>query len=110
MIRRPPRSTLFPYTTLFRSGPATLTRYGEIVHTGLTEMRGATAPRLLLELLCARMLLPAATVGESGLLERLERLERRSAIASAPPGHEEDGHAEGRRTFRRPSAAPAPRS
>src|SRR3712207_8233283 len=22
MIRRPPRSTLFPYTTLFRSGPA----------------------------------------------------------------------------------------
>src|SRR2546430_17731862 len=23
MIRRPPRSTLFPYTTLFRSGPAT---------------------------------------------------------------------------------------
>src|SRR3712207_8692623 len=24
MIRRPPRSTLFPYTTLFRSGPAHL--------------------------------------------------------------------------------------
>src|SRR3712207_8225673 len=24
MIRRPPRSTLFPYTTLFRSGPANL--------------------------------------------------------------------------------------
>src|SRR3712207_8798135 len=24
MIRRPPRSTLFPYTTLFRSEPATL--------------------------------------------------------------------------------------
>src|SRR2546426_6899244 len=23
MIRRPPRSTLFPYTTLFRSGPGT---------------------------------------------------------------------------------------
>ena len=65
-------------------GVATLTRYGEIVHTGLTEMRGATAPRLLLELLCARMLLPAATTAEPGLLERLERLERRSAIASAP--------------------------
>src|SRR3712207_7811146 len=27
MIRRPPRSTLFPYTTLFRS-PATLLRHG----------------------------------------------------------------------------------
>src|SRR5689334_24842675 len=24
MIRRPPRSTLFPYTTLFRSGPGAL--------------------------------------------------------------------------------------
>ncbi|WP_345607297.1 DNA polymerase III subunit gamma and tau [Pseudonocardia adelaidensis] len=86
-------------------GAATLTRYGEIVHTGLTEMRGATAPRLLLELLCARMLLPAATVAESGLLERLERLERRSAIASAPPGPGEEGAVDGRRTFRRPSEA-----
>ncbi|WP_212612478.1 DNA polymerase III subunit gamma and tau [Pseudonocardia hierapolitana] len=89
-------------------GAATLTRYGEIVHTGLTEMRGATAPRLLLELLCARMLLPAATGAESGLLERIERLERRSAIASAPPGQEDPAAAgEGRRTFRRPSVAPA---
>src|SRR3712207_7087806 len=26
MIRRPPRSTLFPYTTLFRSRPASLTQ------------------------------------------------------------------------------------
>src|SRR5471030_3462870 len=26
MIRRPPRSTLFPYTTLFRSGPAVRAR------------------------------------------------------------------------------------
>src|SRR5205823_1700867 len=43
-----------------RLGPATLTRYAEILHTGLIEMRGATAPRLLVELLCARMLLPAA--------------------------------------------------
>jgi DNA polymerase-3 subunit gamma/tau len=64
-------------------GPATLARYGEILHTGLTEMRGATAPRLLLELLCARMLLPAADHdSHSALLERLERLERRIAIAS----------------------------
>src|SRR3712207_7997748 len=28
MIRRPPRSTLFPYTTLFRSGPAVLLARG----------------------------------------------------------------------------------
>ena len=72
-------------------GAATLTRYGEILHVGLTEMRGATAPRLLLELLCARMLLPAASTAEPGLLERLERLERRSAIASAPPAPGEAG-------------------
>ena len=67
-----------------RLGPATLTRYGEILHQGLTEMRGATAPRLLLELLCARMLLPAATTSDGGLLERLERIERRNAIATEP--------------------------
>ena len=72
-------------------GAATLTRYGEILHVGLTEMRGATAPRLLLELLCARMLLPAATTEEPGLLERLERLERRSAIAAGPPAPGEAG-------------------
>ncbi|MFR9804927.1 DNA polymerase III subunit gamma and tau [Pseudonocardia sp. RS010] len=69
-----------------RLGPATLARYGEIVHAGLTEMRGATAPRLLLELLCARMLLPAATTSDAGLLERLERVERRQAIAPEPGG------------------------
>src|SRR3712207_7073354 len=30
MIRRPPRSTLFPYTTLFRSGGHSAAREGEI--------------------------------------------------------------------------------
>ena len=56
-------------------GPATLTRYAEIVHAGLGEMRGATAPRLLLEVMCARMLLPSASDAESAVLQRLERLE-----------------------------------
>ncbi len=41
-------------------GPATLSRMADIVHTGLIEMRGTTAPRLLLELIAARMLLPGA--------------------------------------------------
>jgi DNA polymerase-3 subunit gamma/tau len=67
-----------------RLGAATLSRYAEIVHTGLTEMRGATAPRLLLELLCARMLLPAASTGDTALLQRLERMERRADIAAEP--------------------------
>jgi DNA polymerase-3 subunit gamma/tau len=64
-----------------RLGPATLTRFAEIVHTGLVDMRGATAPRLLLELLCARMLLPGAVptdaAADSAVLQRLERIERR---------------------------------
>ncbi|MFD6896200.1 DNA polymerase III subunit gamma and tau [Rhodococcus sp. NPDC060086] len=57
-------------------GPATLTRYAEIIHAGLGEMRGATAPRLLLEVMCARMLLPSASDAESAVLQRLERLEQ----------------------------------
>ncbi len=65
-----------------RIGPATLTRYAEIVHTGLVEMRGATAPRLLVELLCARMLLPAASATDAAVLQRLEGVERRLTLAS----------------------------
>ena len=62
-------------------GSVSLTRAADIVNTGLTEMRGATAPRLLLELICARVLLPAVGADEASLLSRLERLERRLAIA-----------------------------
>ncbi|MCG3749942.1 DNA polymerase III subunit gamma and tau [Amycolatopsis sp. Poz14] len=65
-------------------GPATLSRYADIVHSGLLEMRGATSPRLVLELLCARMLLPSVTEAEKALLARIERLERRPAGAPAP--------------------------
>jgi DNA polymerase-3 subunit gamma/tau len=60
-----------------RIGRATLTRYAEVVHAGLTEMRGATAPRLLLEVICARLLLPSASDTESALLQRVERIETR---------------------------------
>src|SRR5260370_24810280 len=34
MIRRPPRSTLFPYTTLFRSGTTTIAAAGTLNITG----------------------------------------------------------------------------
>ncbi|MDF5756080.1 DNA polymerase III subunit gamma and tau [Spongiactinospora sp. TRM90649] len=64
-------------------GPAELTRAAEVFNAGLTEMRGATSPRLLLELMCARVLLPSAAQGEAALLARLERLER-SGPAPAP--------------------------
>ncbi|MDH2425501.1 DNA polymerase III subunit gamma and tau [Sphaerisporangium sp. TRM90804] len=64
-------------------GPAELTRAAEVFNAGLTEMRGATSPRLLLELMCARVLLPAADQGEAALVARLERLERGGAAATA---------------------------
>ncbi|WP_039821628.1 DNA polymerase III subunit gamma and tau, partial [Nocardia testacea] len=69
-----------------RLGPAALTRYAELLHAGLGEMRGATAPRLLLEVVCSRMLLPAADESEAATLQRLEQLERRvaSGAAAAP--------------------------
>ncbi|GAA4481334.1 hypothetical protein GCM10023094_29310 [Rhodococcus olei] len=66
-----------------RIGPATLARYAELLHAGLGEMRGATAPRLLLEVICARMLLPSASDAESAVLQRLERLEQGGALASS---------------------------
>ncbi|MBJ7401402.1 DNA polymerase III subunits gamma/tau [Mycolicibacterium sp.] len=68
-----------------RVGPATLARYAEVVHNGLGEMRGATAPRLLLEVVCARLLLPSASDTESALLQRIERIETRLDI-SIPVG------------------------
>ncbi|SEG83465.1 DNA polymerase-3 subunit gamma/tau [Saccharopolyspora kobensis] len=92
-------------------GPATLSRFAEIVHTGLSEMRGATAPRLLLELLCARMMLPAVSDSETALLQRLESIERRGVIApsggGAPAPQPEaaaaaDGDSRPRRVFQRP--------
>ena len=64
-----------------RLGAGTLTRYAEVVHAGLGEMRGATAPRLLLEVMCARLLLPSASDTESALLQRIERIETRLDVS-----------------------------
>lgn len=58
-------------------GPGELTRAAEVIARGLTEMRGTTAPRLHLELMCARVLLPGADVDARGIHARLDRLERR---------------------------------
>ena len=92
-----------------RIGSATLARYAEVVHAGLGEMRGATAPRLLLEVVCARLLLPSAADTEAALLQRIERIETRldisipagEAAASAPP-------APARQFVRKTAAPPTP--
>ncbi|MFJ6832795.1 DNA polymerase III subunit gamma and tau [Streptomyces sp. NPDC091209] len=57
-------------------GAAELSRAADLVNDGLTEMRGATSPRLQLELICARVLLPAAYGDERSLMARLDRIER----------------------------------
>lgn len=78
-------------------GAATLSRAADIAAEGLTQMRGATAPRLILELICGRMLLPMGDTTDSGLLARLERLERVQGMATSAPA-----------TAPTPAAAPAP--
>jgi DNA polymerase-3 subunit gamma/tau len=65
-------------------GPGELSRSADIVNAGLTELSGATAPRLQLELICARLLLPAAA-GPGGYAARLDRLERRLEMAGPTP-------------------------
>lgn len=64
-----------------RIGTANLSRAADITAEGLTAMRGATAPRLMLELICGRILLPIGDRSESGILARIERLERVENIA-----------------------------
>ena len=66
-------------------GQASLSRAADIAAEGLTQMRGATAPRLILELICGRILLPIGDNGEAGLLARIERLERVENIAPQTP-------------------------
>ncbi|TXS30425.1 DNA polymerase III subunit gamma and tau [Streptomyces sp. ms191] len=83
-------------------GAAELSRAADLVNSGLTEMRGATSPRLQLELICARVLLPAAFDDERSLLARIDRLER--GVAPTPPPAPE---APARRTPP-PSEAPRP--
>ncbi|MFJ1748663.1 DNA polymerase III subunit gamma and tau [Streptomyces sp. NPDC088116] len=67
-------------------GAAELSRAADLVNTGLTEMRGATSPRLQLELICARVLLPAAFDDERSVQARLDRLERGVAAAASTAG------------------------
>ncbi|WP_370218670.1 DNA polymerase III subunit gamma and tau [Kitasatospora sp. GAS1066B] len=71
-----------------RFGAGELSRAADIVNTGLTEMRGNAAPRLQLELICARVMLPGAYSDELSLMARLDKLERRGVLpgGGAVPG------------------------
>ncbi|MFE9440762.1 DNA polymerase III subunit gamma and tau [Streptomyces sp. NPDC006602] len=94
-------------------GAAELSRAADLVNEGLTEMRGASSPRLQLELICARVLLPAAYGDERSVMARLDRIERGvnfSAGGGAPamgyvPGPDAHAQAQGGAVA---AAAPAP--
>jgi DNA polymerase-3 subunit gamma/tau len=64
-----------------------LSRAADIANRALTEMTGATSPRLHLELMTARMLVPEADDTQRGALARVERLERRVGVGDAG-GHQ----------------------
>jgi DNA polymerase-3 subunit gamma/tau len=84
-------------------GAAELSRSADVVNRALTDMTGATSPRLHLELMIARVLVPEADETERGALARVERLERRVGVdgaVSSNPGPQTSVGA--------PSAAPAP--
>jgi DNA polymerase-3 subunit gamma/tau len=64
-------------------GLAELTHAAETVNTALTDMSGATSPKLHLELMCAKVLVPSSMQTEVGSLARIERLERRIGVGGA---------------------------
>jgi DNA polymerase-3 subunit gamma/tau len=74
-------------------GTAELSRAADVVNSALTEMTGATSPRLHLELMVARILVPASDDSERGALARVERLERRVGVESPAPAVEPGGRA-----------------
>ncbi|HEY2645233.1 MAG TPA: DNA polymerase III subunit gamma and tau [Galbitalea sp.] len=67
-------------------GDAELSRAADVANAALTEMTGATSPRLHLELMVARVLVPESDESERGALARVERLERRVGVEGAPQG------------------------
>ncbi|MGO1607846.1 MAG: DNA polymerase III subunit gamma and tau, partial [Brevibacterium yomogidense] len=63
-------------------GPGELSRAADLLNVGLTEMTGATSPRLQLELICARILLPGAENSRRSVVSRVDRLERRIGMSA----------------------------
>lgn len=97
-------------------GAAELSRAADVTNTALTEMTGATSPRLHLELLCARILLPSAEQTERGIAARIDRVERRlnyagdagtPTVTAAPPAAASPVAAPAVQPAEAPASAPA---
>jgi DNA polymerase-3 subunit gamma/tau len=68
-----------------RFGKAELNYAAEVIAEGLTRMNGATSPKLQLELMLAKVLVPAQDNSETGSLARIDRLERRMGLVGNAP-------------------------
>ena len=85
VLRGVPNDEIEKLTTqAFAFGMSSLTHASEVVSETLNSMSGATSPKLQLELMCARVLVPASSDSEAGSLARLDRLERRIGVSGAP--------------------------
>ncbi|RDV08461.1 DNA polymerase III subunit gamma and tau [Arthrobacter sp. RT-1] len=91
-------------------GAAELSRAADVTNTALTEMTGATSPRLHLELLCARILLPSSEQNERGMAARIDRVERRLNYAGNDVGAPAGMGAAGAGAAAPAAAAPAPKA
>ncbi len=84
VLRGVPNDEIEKLTTqAFAFGMSSLTHASEVVSETLNSMSGATSPKLQLELMCARVLVPAASDSEAGSLARLDRLERRIGVSGS---------------------------
>jgi len=68
-----------------RFGKAELNYAADVIAEGLTRMNGATSPKLQLELMLAKVLVPAQDTSETGSLARIDRLERRMGLGGNAP-------------------------
>jgi DNA polymerase-3 subunit gamma/tau len=93
-----------------RFGLAELTHAAQTVNHALTEMSGATSPKLHLELMCAKVLVPSSDQTEVGSLARIERLERRIGVggSDAPAAVQAKAGAPAQAAAPAPVSTPAP--
>ena len=85
-------------------GPAEASRAADVVSRSLSELKGATAPRLRLEIMAARLLVPAAEDSSVGALARIEHLERAIASGGVVAPASESSKPEAKRTAEEPTA------
>src|SRR3712207_8171677 len=92
MIRRPPRSTLFPYTTLFRSESAAHGRgerafdADDVVGEGIDGLVREPVTRLVVRLLAGKHLGPGnllAMAGDCGIEDALGRDRKSTRLNSS---------------------------